>query len=523
MAAETAATQQVQHVMTPAIRRQGFHSWWGAPCPDRFHPSSGAPGLRGAACGTAIFSKFPSRAFPGSLHDEAHGSCRMSEAFVRLQTVEVRILALYGFPRSLPYASERNNQLWAWAFNQATCSQIPTLIGGDFNCAPRSLPAWEAFEARGWMELGDYMSQVRQVELPPTTKDATRFDSFVIPPILLPFIHGAAVMSDVLLFDSHHPMRLELQMPFQAPSRMLWRTPLCWVPLGPDAPRVAASYERRAPAIRSALALSDPDSLGSKLRLWSATVEDSVHEALRLQHQDEPHVFQAPGLPASHRGRCKPQRRVAGVVPQMPRQGRNGGPQPEVEATTVSSRQRMRQARRVHALLQAVVKCEAQQYGAHLASTIFTLQPQWTAVLKAKGYRMPFHNWILRWPCFDQVPLTCPDGEFLRMLSQLVLYDYRAFASQETALRQQQFRHKLVLDRKERGSSWSFLRVKPDRKPSFEKVSVSSCWEVEQICVISFACRRYRLLSGPPLELLQKYSWRGAEHVFLRSRIASAR
>ena len=117
---------------------------------------------------------------------------------------------------------------------------------------------------------------------------------------------------------------------------------------------------------------------------------------------------------------------------------------------------------------------------------------------------MPFHNWILRWPCFDQVPLTCPDGEFLCMLSQLVLYDYRAFASQEAALRQQQFRHKLVLDRKERGSSWSFLRVKPDRKPSFEKVSVSSCWEVEQICVISFACRRYRLLSGPPLELLSE-------------------
>ena len=98
--------------------------------------------------------------------------------------MEIRVLTVYGVPRCLPEASLRNNVLLTWLYERATSSRIPTLIGGDFNTNPMWLPAWRHFSALGWSELGHFTKETRDVELPATCKEATRFDTFLVPPLL---------------------------------------------------------------------------------------------------------------------------------------------------------------------------------------------------------------------------------------------------------------------------------------------------------------------------------------------------
>ena len=182
LAAETAATLQVQKGANPQFRGRGYTAHWGSPVPERYHPSTGRPSRRQTALGTAIFSQLPSRGPVTALSPEMYSSCRISEAFVRLPTAEIRLLAAYGVPSCLPQASERNNLLLTWLFERATASSLPCLIAGDFNTLPSALPAWRNFAALGWSELGEFAQQALGVDLPNTCKEATRFDTFLLSP-----------------------------------------------------------------------------------------------------------------------------------------------------------------------------------------------------------------------------------------------------------------------------------------------------------------------------------------------------
>ena len=166
MAAETAATTQVQKLVNPKLRSRGYSACWGCPVPDRFHPSSGKPGLRGSALGTAVFTNLPCRYSLSELAPEVQASCRLSECFVKCGPVELRVLTAYGTPRCLPDASFKNDTLLSWIFERATASMVLTIVGGDFNTMPTALPAWRSFAARGWCELGSFIKETQGVELP---------------------------------------------------------------------------------------------------------------------------------------------------------------------------------------------------------------------------------------------------------------------------------------------------------------------------------------------------------------------
>ena len=347
VASETAATAHVQHVANPQFRSRGYTAHWGSPVPTRYHPVYGTPSKRGAALGTAVFSKLPSRGPLEPMQPEAYSSCRITEAFVRLPCMEIRVLAAYGIPRCLPQANERNNLLLTWLHERATSSSVPCLIAGDFNCQPTTLPAWQAFASRGWCELGTFVRDTQQVDLPPTCKEATRFDTFLLPPSLQQYVHEARVLRPSP-FDSHNPMLLTLQVPGQTWTPWIWRLPCSWSPFDPPQPEVRKAYcqhDRSLPVLSSASA-----SLGAKLLKWSQNVESSVDAALRARVQESPQDLPSMPLPARCRGRCAPRRRVQAHVPQLPRNGRNGDLQPTSEATGVRTRQRLRQCRRLATL-----------------------------------------------------------------------------------------------------------------------------------------------------------------------------
>ena len=374
---ETAATSQVQQCVNPRIRGMGYTAHWGCPVPVRFHPASGTPSRRGAALGTAIFSRLPSRGSVTPLQPEAYSSCRISESLIRLPCMEIRVLAAYGIPRCLPQASARNNLLLTWLYERATASSLPCLIAGDFNCLPTTLPAWQSFASRGWCELGSFMKDTQQVDLPATCRESTRFDTFLLPPALQQHVHSASVLQPSP-FDSHSPMLLTLQVPGAAWTPWIWRLPCSWAPLDPCPAQVQHAYAGRER--NTSLLGSTSAFFGDKLVQWSKNVEGSVDQALRSRVQHTPQDLPSMPLPAKCRGRCRPRQRIQGVASQLPRRGREGDVQPETEATGVRVRQRLRQCR-LSTLARGLFKLE-QLTGDRAAVVRLQLLLQWQATAR---------------------------------------------------------------------------------------------------------------------------------------------
>ena len=126
------------------FRQQGYRCFWGAPVPEQVQTKTGTC-KRGLSVGTAIFSRLPGRPSPRALSPEQEASCRISECFVKLGPMEVRVVVVYGWPSGTPDMAARNHQLLAWAYDRVTSSQIPAIVGGDFNMLPQNLPIWNAF------------------------------------------------------------------------------------------------------------------------------------------------------------------------------------------------------------------------------------------------------------------------------------------------------------------------------------------------------------------------------------------
>ena len=514
LAAETAATYAVQRVMSPALRSKGYKCHWGPPVPERFHPSTALPGWRGAALGTAVFTSLPSRDTLGALSPEQLGSCRISECLVRMNSIEVRFITLYGFPKCLPFAKERNAQLMAWSYSRACSSRIPCIIGADFNDCPTECPVWQAFAGLGWQELNSLVLHSTGRVLPPTCRDATRHDSFLLSPSVLPFFESAEVLHTSHLFDSHSPVKMFFRMPGLTPAPSIWRLPQTWAGFAPPTVDVEASYAACSVPVRSAWDTPHVGNLGDKLRLWSAVNEDSVHVACAAAHARDPVGFPRSGLPQSHRGRCLPLRRVSGQAPVFPRQARHGEPRPCGEATSVRSRQRLRQCRRLHTFAAALRKSLRGE--APPALWTLSLEQQWKAIIRAPGYGRCFPRWVLQWPCFDFFPTSQPTLEFCSDLLQFLEFDYRALASSEARLKQKLFRFAIQMDAKAKGDSWAFSRIRPPAFPPFNCVLKGFQQPVVELRRDTFACRTYQLDHAVELDLLSEVVFSGWPAIVLR-------
>ena len=135
---------------------------------------------------------------------------------------------------------------------------------------------------------------------------------------------SAWVSSDSKPFDSHDPILVSLQVD-ALPPVLTWRQPQSWLQFSPDMDRAACHYEHmRAPvqhAIDSAVTSQD---ISAAFTLWSATVEDSVHEALSEAHLMDPTKQPARGLPKAARGRCVEKQRSAVQPVAVSKKGRQG-------------------------------------------------------------------------------------------------------------------------------------------------------------------------------------------------------
>ena len=255
VASETAATRAVQSTVSFELRSYSVQALWGHPAPERYHYESGQPSLRGAATGVALFSRLPCRGPLEPLSLDSEITSRLTEGFVRFPLFEVRIIAVYGFPRCTPGSAYRKNLLLAAADRRATATQLPCIIGGDFNQPPQELPAWEAFSNLGWSEVGEFAQHALSVTLPFTCKNATRNDTAIVSASLLPYLESARVQPDSP-FDSQKPMRIRFRMPVTQPQPWVWRLPH----LGCSSTRTVSKLQHTMSASASGLAKKRPDT-----------------------------------------------------------------------------------------------------------------------------------------------------------------------------------------------------------------------------------------------------------------------
>ena len=484
IASETSANARVQNIMSYKLRGLGFRCMWGHPTETRFHASSGRAMLRSYALGVATFSKLPCRPPLQVLPAEMRHSCRIAECFVRLHGFEAKVISVYGAPRCLPEAAEKNNLLLAWAFQRATISCVPAIVAGDFNTSPTELPAWQAFADLGWVELGAFAAQCHDLHLPSTCKGATRFDTFLLPPCLYQYFHSADVLTDAQLFDSHAPMRLRLQLPCRGVPRWIWRLPQSFADLVDRPADLGPAYQRSSGQVRFAFGPHIPEAKeGDKLRLWSATVESAVSDVLYHNHCSAPARNPLRALPKRCRGRCRDVTRQPATPPRLPRAGRQGDPSAFDEDTTVLGRQRLRQWRRLHTFEQGLSKFLDGRFRGPLAPNGWpeSLHLEWRTIQSAAGYGRSFRDWVLQWPCFVFFPEEQPALDFVSELTSFVRFDLEALQRQHATVKAKLFKFRLHVDAKDFGAARSFVRVKPAQNPPF--TCVRHCSEQEAVLI----------------------------------------
>ena len=226
-----------------------------------------------------------------------------------------------------------------------------------FNMPPRDLPAGQALASLGYQEVFELHQHVHGEVLPPTCKGATRHDTALLHPALVPLFLRAWVLQGQQLFDAHDPLCFQLRLCENRPCRHTWRLPKPWAALGPDRAAFADAFRPAAARLkRQADACASVQDVEAALLSFSKEAEDAVQMALVAQNKADPLKAPHTTLPRSYRGRCVNRKPLQRELPCLLKPARSGGYQPDVEVTSVLGRMKVRQVRRVRTLQQGLLK-----------------------------------------------------------------------------------------------------------------------------------------------------------------------
>lgn len=189
--AETSATVSIQNEFTKFIQKTNYRVSWSPPVsPHResVNPMAMDSFRRGEALGTASLHRTPHRPsrnpFPGHLSD----TLWVSQEVVRLGHFEVLLVTAFFFAGRTAHIRAKSDSLLADIYMHCALSNMPFIVAADFNHPVREFPAYRAFQAVRCQEAFHFAQQRFNKDLPPTCRNATKNDSFIIHEALVPFI-----------------------------------------------------------------------------------------------------------------------------------------------------------------------------------------------------------------------------------------------------------------------------------------------------------------------------------------------
>ena len=465
--AETAATNMVQGVFAQATKMTPFRTFWSAPVPDKItkvDPTIGQT-LRGDNLGTAIMTRLPCRPTRHQFPQSAWDTCRLNSIVISTGALDILVIAAYFQTGKSAEARVVNNQLLHDILMHTIPTDLPFVIAGDFNTDVRQLDAFSYFRQLGCQEMFEYHRAFFGFELPPTCKGATRFDSMIIHPYLLKFVQRIEIGPEHQFADHRH-VNVHFEVPTRTTDAFTWFVPKSWT-LFPLEPSVfAAQYQRSHHSLpwRPPTSSQGPsDEVTDLLFQWSARIERSVDCCLRQQHRTDPMRHPQGFLPRNYRGRCATPRLIRATCPRAPKKDCTGSYEPPCEVTSLKSRLKVRQTRRLRTLEHLFKK-----YNLHTLSSdqwpaisqLSQLDLLWQAIRSANGYGHSWVNWLLQFEAVPVVPLTLPTFDQLYCLRQITQYDADLYCQQEARLRRMSHKHGINLDHTFKSSSRFYQRLK---------------------------------------------------------------
>ena len=494
--AETSATPIIQQEFSQSIRASEHKMWWGCPVDDKVkHVQSleHVPSRRGEALGTAIMTRIPTRAHRLENTDVLWQSCRFNACVCTFGHWEVLVVCMYFFPGRTTEAQTKNNTLLMQAYDFVNRSSMPFLIAADFNQKIQNLTAWSAFEAIHCAE-GFAFAETRLGKLlPPTCRNATRFDSYIFHPFLAERILDMWVGPEHLFAD-HSPIYTKFQFeqtPSTAPSLFI---PEDWSIFPLDTDVFRTQYISQASKTKLRHIISSTTAPHTLLRQWSDTIEKAVHSTLQIQHAKDPIRHPATGLAKKFRGRCASPRFVSTPEPRTAVRDITGAYDPPGEPTSLRSCLKIRQTRRLASLHRQLTKLITLhlRWEAIPVEKCRYLQLEWDRICKAQGYGKSWQHWILSFDSVRFLPSSVPDEIYLQLLLQITQYDANLAVRQEEKMRRTSRKHRISMDMADKNGSLIFRSL---RDPEQKMISGMPC-------TLLIEAKRIRLSKGSTRLLL---------------------
>lgn len=210
---------------------------------------------RGEALGTAILCRSPSRAHRTADTNVLWQSCRFNSCVCNLGAVEIVLVCVYFFPGRTTEAQIKNNTLLTMVYNFLAKSGLPFIVAGDFNQRIQNLTAWSAFEHLNCVEGFHCAEQTLGKVLPPTCRNATKFDSFIFHPVLASHIVDMWVGPDHIFAD-HSPIYAKFAIPQHSHDSLHLYVPEDWLIFSLDPTIYFISNIALTPSVTSCIGLS---------------------------------------------------------------------------------------------------------------------------------------------------------------------------------------------------------------------------------------------------------------------------
>lgn len=462
--AETSATSFIQHEFATSLRGSPFSIWWGLPVDDKFkHISFGhdRPSRRGEALGTAILTKLPSRRSRIEDSGVLHQSGRFNVCVCNFGAMEVLVISVYFFPGRTTEAQTLNDLMLSHVYDYIARSDIPFLIAGDFNQKIQTLTAWKAFAHRDCAEGFDLASSVLGKDLPPTCRNATRFDSFIFHPLLAAMVRDMWV-GPSHIFADHLPTYAKFSVSSTQHMSPTLYVPQDWSIFDLDPEILQQQYRQQSQRFFLPQHIQSSANSEHKLCMWSEVIENSICKTLQWMHRQDPLRNPQPKLPAHFRGRCQPPRYVRPTTPRSVKHDWTGGFNPSGEPTSLKTCLKVRQTRRLASLLRQVKK----HVSIHIEwlgippVTRQALHREWECIRRAHGFGSSWEHWILQFECVPLLPQSVPDLPLLHLFLQLTKHETDLSVRQEEKTRRAAKKHLIRQDQKDKNGSLVFQALR---------------------------------------------------------------
>ena len=465
--AETAATKSVQVAFNEAIKHTPQKVVWTLPIYDKFCkgnvPTSSS--FRGEALGAALMTRHPHRPLRDTLTPATEQSRRVVSSVICCGAFDVLFIALYFQAGQTAEARSVNNHLLQEVYIHAMGTSMPFVVAGDFNVEVHRLEAFACFSTVGCVELFQHHRRVFGFDLPPTCKEATRNDTMIIHPLLIPYIHRINV-GDQFLFADHRPVLVDFHFPNHTVSEKQWFVPRSWSLFSLDQQVFDQKFRARED-------LSQPDVSGfdcppavtrstDLLYHWSNRVEKAVDDTLR--HLNRKDAFRNPvrSLPRLFQGRCHKPRLIPVTIPRGPSTDITDAYNPPCETTSVRSRQKVRQVRRLRCLQRLCTKQHDQEPMPISLVLSQELHQLWKSIRLAPGYGRAWERWILQFEVIPAITVDTLNLDDLDNMLQITKYDSDMYCQYENKLRKTSNKHAAHLDQTQKSGSRLYRSLKAE-------------------------------------------------------------